>query len=393
MQLISPTDTNEVCDSVVESISSGKKLKISSGGSKISLCHSIEADTHLNLSKLEGIISYEPNELVLTALPATPISKIEEILFDQGQYLAFEPPRSNGKATLGGVLACNFSGPRRVIAGAARDHFLGVEAVSGRGEIFKSGGRVVKNVTGYDLPKLIAGSWGTLAIMTEVTVKVLPLPETSKTLLILGQDIDSAYLAMNKAISSQYSVTGLAYLPKNVASNSMVEKVSSTMEALTALRIEGPEISVKHQVSGLKGIYIDENLEILDHNQTQKFWSEINEASFFDHNKVIWRISIPPASSPKFSKMISTLSNVEFLFDWAGGRVWLEISQLDPCSNLVRNSVDAIGGHAMLMVNSKDAYSDIPMFHPQKPELFEIESRIKVNFDPMNILNPNIRIS
>src|SRR5438045_4268573 len=184
MARLTPTDIDELREAVAEALAAEEPLEVVGGGSKRRLGRPLQTAHTLELSRLSGIRDYAPSELVLTAGAATPLAEIERALSEHNQMLAFEPPGWGGllgvedaAPTLGGILACNLSGPRRIKAGAARDHFLGFSAVSGRGEIFKAGGKVVKNVTGYDLPKLMAGSYGTLAALEEATVKVLPQPE------------------------------------------------------------------------------------------------------------------------------------------------------------------------------------------------------------------------
>ena len=217
-------DAKDVEDAVRWALAEGKPLEIVGRGSKRTLGRPSQSDLTLDLSGLCGVTLYEPEELVLSAKAGTPLAEIEALVEQRGQQLAFEPmdygpvlggPR--GAGSLGGALAANLSGPRRIKAGAARDHFLGFSAVSGRAETFKSGGRVVKNVTGYDLCKLLAGSFGTLAAMTEVTIKTLPRPETEATVLILGLDDVRANSAMSAAMASSCDVSGAAHLPAGVA--------------------------------------------------------------------------------------------------------------------------------------------------------------------------------
>ncbi len=219
-----PRDQKDVAAAVEWALAGGKTLEIVGGGSKREIGRAAQWDLTLDLSGLSGVTLYEPEELVLSAKAGTPLAEIEELVASRGQELAFEPMdygpvlgRSMGRGTLGGALATNLSGPRRIKAGAARDHFLGVSAVSGRAEIFKSGGRVVKNVTGYDLCKLLAGSWGTLAAMTEVTIKVLPRAPAEESLLVLGLDDRNAVAAMAAAVGSSSDVSGAAHLPANIA--------------------------------------------------------------------------------------------------------------------------------------------------------------------------------
>src|SRR6266480_4082261 len=224
VDLFKPRDQKDVAAAVEWALAGAKTLEIVGGGSKREIGRAAQWDLTLDLSALSGITLYEPEELVLSAKAGTPLAQIEQLVASRDQELAFEPMdygpvlgRSMGRGTLGGALATNLSGPRRIKAGAARDHFLGVSAVSGRAEVFKSGGRVVKNVTGYDLCKLLAGSWGTLAAMTEVTIKVLPRAPAEESLLVLGLDDRSAVAAMAAAVGSSADVSGTAHLPANIA--------------------------------------------------------------------------------------------------------------------------------------------------------------------------------
>src|SRR5436190_22286193 len=239
-----PADINQLRDAVGEALAAEEPLEVLAGGSKRGLGRPMQTAHALDLSALSGIRDYAPSELVLTAGAATPLAEVEHALDEAGQLLAFEPPDWRGllgaedvEPTLGGVLACNLSGSRRLKSGAARDHFLGFRAVSGRGEIFKAGGKVVKNVTGYDLSKLMAGSYGTLAALEEVTVKVLPRPEAVATVLFAGVEPAAAVQLMGAALGSPHEVSGAAYLPHGIAALGVSPET-------VALRVEGPAPSV-----------------------------------------------------------------------------------------------------------------------------------------------------
>src|SRR4051794_27042339 len=245
----------DVEDAVQWALSEGKTLEVIGRGSKRALGRPSQSDLTLDLSDLSGVTLYEPEELVLSAKAGTPIAEIEALVAERGQQLDFEPMDYGpilgfkaGAGSLGGALAANLSGPRRIKAGAARDHFLGVSAVSGRGEAFKSGGRVVKNVTGYDLCKVLAGSYGTLAVMTDVTVKVLPRAETEQTVLVLGLDDAGAIRAMSAAMNSPNDVSGAAHFPAPLAASVQAE----AGKAITALRLEGVAPSVAHRRRALE---------------------------------------------------------------------------------------------------------------------------------------------
>ena len=251
-------DAKDVESAVQWALSEGKTLEIVGRGSKRTLGRPNQSDLTLDLSGLTGVTLYEPEELVLSAKAGTPLAEVEVLVRDKGQQLDFEPmdygPILGGPAdagSIGGALAANLSGPRRIKAGAARDHFLGFSAVSGRGETFKSGGRVVKNVTGYDLCKLLAGSFGTLAAMTEVTIKTLPRPETEETVLLLGLDDARANAAMSAAMTSSCDVSAAAHLPAGVVRYFDGLHVA---QAATAFRLEGFAPSVKHRKDALAAL-------------------------------------------------------------------------------------------------------------------------------------------
>ena len=260
-QQVAPRTAEELKDVVAWAAAEETPLEIQGAGSKRGFGRPVEAETLVALDGLSGIGLYEPAELVMSAKAGTPLAEIEELLAENQQQLAFEPPDygallggAPGRATIGGVLACNLSGPRRIKAGAARDHFLGVQAVTGRGDLIKSGGRVVKNVTGYDLCKLFAGSFGTLAAMTEVTFKVLPAPEDARTLVLPAPDRTAAFAALRIAMASAYDVAGAAYLPAAAAGRAAVAMLRAAASDVALVRLEGQAPSVRYRADRLKAL-------------------------------------------------------------------------------------------------------------------------------------------
>jgi glycolate oxidase FAD binding subunit len=252
--LLKPRDDKDVGDALVWALAEGKTLEVVGHGSKRDIGRAAQTDMTLDLSGMSGIDLYEPDELILSAKAGTPIAEIEQALAAENQELAFEPMDCGpllggapGRGTLGGVVSANLAGPRRIKSGAVRDHALGVYAVSGRGELFKAGGRVVKNVTGYDLPKFVAGSWGTLAVMTEVTIKVLPRAEDVETVLVLGLEDPRAVEAMAAAMGSSCEVSGAAHLPAGPAARIPVKAVAAAGQPVTALRLEGIPVSIAYR--------------------------------------------------------------------------------------------------------------------------------------------------
>ncbi len=361
MEVLRPTTEDEVREAVAWALSAGRPLDVVSGGTKRGLGRPGPADAVLDLAGVAGISLYEPEELVLTAAPGTSLREITDRLAQHGQCLAFEPPdlgpllggAADG-ATLGGVVATNLSGPRRPKAGAVRDHFLGVKAVSGRAEIFKSGGRVVKNVTGYDLPKLMAGSYGTLAVMTEITVKVLPAAEKLRTVLIGGLDDKAGTAALSRALSGQHDVSAAAHLPASIAAASSIERVRGLGGAVTALRIEGPEPSVLVRCEALRALFEPgHHVDELHGRNSAALWREVGGVAYFasPSDMLVWRLSVPPSEGAATVAAIRSSVPAEAFYDWGGGLVWLALAGDTEAAGApaVRDAVDRAGGHASLI--------------------------------------------
>ena len=398
MTTLEPRDAEEVEAAVQSALAEGKTLEIVGQGSKRAIGRPAQTDLTLDLSALAGVTLYEPEELVLSAKAGTPLAEIEALVASRGQQLAFEPMDygpilggSAGRGTIGGVLAANLSGPRRVKAGAARDHFLGFSAVSGRGETFKSGGRVVKNVTGYDLCKLIAGSWGTLAAMTEVTIKTLPAPETEATVLVHGLDPAKAVEAMTAAMGSSCDVSGAAHLPAAVATR--IPATAGAAGAVTALRLEGFSPSVVHRqrmVEGLMKSFGD--LATVDAPVSRALWLAVRDVAPFAGDgaeRQLWRVSTAPSRGAELAALVSQQAAAQMLYDWAGGLVWIALDASDDAGTaLVRHAVAAIGGHATLVRAPAPVRAAIEVFAPQDPVLAALTKRVKESFDPKGVLNP-----
>ena len=397
---LKPRDGTDVEDAVRWAIAEGKALEIAGHGTKRGIGRPAQTDLTLDLSGLSGVTLYEPEELVLTAWAGTPIAEIEALVASKGQQLAFEPMDygplfggAPGRGTIGGVLAANVSGPRRIKAGAARDHFLGFTAVSGRGETFKSGGRVVKNVTGYDLCKLMAGSWGTLAALTEVTIKTLPRPETEATVLVHGLHAGTGSKAMTVAMGSSCDVSGAALMPANVAL--LTSRDLPRGASVTALRLEGVAPSVEHRRRMLEALLQPfGKIAVIDQAASRAVWRAIRDvvalvATDPEEHGALWRISLPPTKFPQFAASIPDAVRTRILVDWAGGLLWLRVMQRgETLAPVVREAVRAVGGHATLVeaVTALDAVNDV--FEPQEPGLAALTKRVKEGFDPKGVFNP-----
>jgi glycolate oxidase FAD binding subunit len=391
-----PKDAHELAALISWAAGEGEAVEVIGSGSKRDLGRPVEAPHLLDVTGFAGIEAYEPEELVLTARPATPLAEIEGMLDRAGQMLAFEPgdwgPLLGGEAgrqTLGGMLACNLAGPRRIKQGAARDHLLGFHGVSGRGEAFKAGGRVVKNVTGYDLSKLLAGSYGTLAVLTEVTVKVLPKPEATVTLVLWGLDDERGVAALTQALNSPHEVGGAAHLPRASAAGVLTWAPG----AATLIRVEGHGPSVAARTAALRRELRDfGDAEVLSDGSAVAPWRALADVRAFagERDRVIWRISVAPQSGPGVAAAIGRSLDAKTVFDWGGGLVWCAVaaSAADGGAEIVRAATQAAGGHATLVRASAELRGRVAVFEPQPPALAALSRRIKESFDPKRILNP-----
>ena len=394
--ILKPRDAKEVEDAVRWALSHDKALEVAGHGTKRAIGRPSQTDITLDLSGLTGITLYEPAELVLSARAGTPLADIETLLEKNNQELAFEPmdygPLLGGEAgqgTIGGVIAANLAGPRRIKAGAARDHFLGVTAVTGRADTIKSGGRVVKNVTGYDMCKVLAGSWGTLAAMTDVTIKVLPRAETQATVLVEGLDDARACAAMAAAMGSSCDVSAAAHLPDHVAS--YFDGLPNAVAA-TALRLEGVAPSVKHRKEVLAALMKPfGKVALLDEKESRALWRSVRQvkpfASEASRQRPLWRISTAPARGHEVAAAITPAA--QMFYDWAGGLIWVAMPYGDePDAASIREAVASVGGHATLVRASASVRASADVFQPQEPALAALSKRVKDAFDPKGVLNP-----
>ena len=394
--ILKPRDAKQVEDAVQWALDHEKTLEVVGQGSKRAIGRPSQTDLTLDLSGLTGVTLYEPAELVLSARAGTPLSEIEALLEQNGQELAFEPidygPLLGGQAgqgTLGGAIAANLSGPRRIKAGAARDHFLGFSAVTGRGDTVKSGGRVVKNVTGYDLSKLMAGSWGTLAAMTDVTIKVLPKAETEATVLVEGLDDAKAGAAMAAAMGSPYDVSGAAHLPDHVASwfDGLPKPAAATV-----LRLEGFAASVTPRKEALAALMKPFGpVVLLEENESRALWRSIRAVRPFAgaaaQARPLWRISVAPAQGHRLASLITPAA--QMFYDWGGGLVWVAMPfENEPDAGSIRRAVAEIGGHATLVRAPASVRATVEVFQPEVPAVAALTRRVKESFDPKRVLNP-----
>jgi len=397
---LKPRDGKEVEEAVQWALAKGKTFEVVGHGTKRAIGRAAQWDATLDLSGLSGVTLYEPEELVLSAKAGTPLAEIEALAASRNQALAFEPidyavllGGEAGNGSLGGTIAANLSGPRRIKVGAARDHFLGVTAVSGRGETFKSGGRVVKNVTGYDLCKLIAGSWGTLAAMVDLTIKTLPAAETEETVLVLDLDDATAVKVMTAAMGSFADASAAAHLPATAAAR--IAETASAGAAVTAFRLEGVAPSVAQRRSVLQSLLASfGSLGSLGEAASRALWRAIRDVAPFaaqgpcgKHD--LWRISTAPAHGARLAVELARAGDLELVYDWAGGLVWAAMPPSDNAhAALVRAAAAAHGGHATLIRAPVAVRAAVDIFTPEEPVLAALAKRVRAGFDPQGVLNP-----
>ena len=399
-----PKTEKEVSHIIKKFYKSNIPIEIIGTGSKRKIGKPLQCGKTLDLSKLNGIIEYLPEELYIKVKAGTRIDKIENELKKNNQQLAFEPIDFGylflGKSncgTAGGQVACNIAGPRRLKSGSIRDHILGFRAVNGRGEIIKSGGNVVKNVTGYDLSKLICNSFGTLAAITEITFKVLPSASANKTLVVHNLNIESSMEYLHQAISSSNDISGAVYLPMSPSCENCKMDIKNTFQlndlkqngSLTALRVEGSKKSVDERVKNLqKKIVIPEsNISVLESLQSSIFWTKVKNLEFFSGTKNnIFRIVLPPSETPKL--LYELPKKFKYFLDWGGAVIWMEACELsEQYFNSIRKKVVAHGGYVSMIKNS-DFLPHVEDIFTINNARFDISQSIKKSFDPKRILNP-----
>lgn len=403
MDTLKVRDAKDVEEVVRAAIANEQPLEIIGHGSKRGIGHAMATNAVLDVSALNAVTSYEPNELIVTLQAGAPLSDVLSLIDAKNQQFAFEPMNTApllgtpALGTIGGMIAAGLAGPRRIRAGGARDHLLGAHAVSGFGDSFKTGGKVVKNVTGYDLCKLLAGSWGTLSVMTEVTLKVMPKPEAERTLLLRGLDDAAANKAMTAGLGSPFDVSGAAHLPKSAfrAKTEGLGDLAGQGEALTALRLEGITASAAHRAASLRELLAPfGTATLVEDGASVALWATIRDVLPFAANGAlgawpVWRIVCPPASGATLGTQLARERGGDVIYDWGGGLIWAALPpKSDAHAPAVRERANAFGGHAMLIRAAEDVRRDVDVFHPQAPGIAALSERVRASFDPKTILNP-----
>ncbi|MEL6678799.1 MAG: glycolate oxidase subunit GlcE, partial [Pseudomonadota bacterium] len=376
---LTPTSEADLSETIAASRASKTPLEIVGGGTRLGLGKPVQAAERLSISALSGITLHEPGALTLVAQAGTPLAEIEAALASENQRLPFEPMDhralmgSDGEPTIGGVVAANVSGPRRIQAGACRDSLIGVRFVDGQGTVVKNGGRVMKNVTGYDLVKLMAGSYGTLGVLTEVSFKVLPAPEATAVVLFDGLDVARAVECMTEAMGTPYDLSGAAHVP-----------VGRDGAPVTMLRLEGFAKSVAYRAEALtkelRG-FGTPRVET-DDEATAAGWRWIRDVeAFAGRPGDVWRISVKPTDGVRVAE---ALTDAQLVMDWSGGLVWALVPEGTP----VRAALTGIPGHATLVRASPTTRAATEVFAPEAAPIRAISAGLRAKFDPAGILNP-----
>lgn len=393
--ILTPKSESEAAVLIRESAEAGRPLAIIGGNTRSGFGSSVQADATLSSRGLSGIVSYNPAEMVMTVKAGTPVAEVQAALSEARQMMAFEPMDHRaimgtaGEPTIGGVFAANVSGPRRYVAGAARDSLLGIRFVNGRGEAIKAGGRVMKNVTGLDLVKLLAGSYGTLGFLTEVTFRVLPVPPAEMTLVISGLEDETATNAMAAAMATSLEISAAAHLPEIVTSRFLKGLLPDG--AATVLRLEGLAASVEARSQKLRTLLASfGTMATLERDESRILWREIRDVAPYAGNasKPLWRVSIAPSHGHRLVAALRMEAGIDAFYDWQGGLVWMQM-EADPEAQLLRDHIRSLGGgHATLVRASDDVRRAIPAFEPLNAVEAALSSRIKAKLDPAGIFNP-----
>ena len=393
-----PDTVEELAYLVAEAADTRTPLEVMGRGTKREVGRPVQYGAVLSTESLTGIQLYEPSELVLVALAGTPVAQIEQALVEHDQEFPFEPIDlgpvlgfGRGQGTIGGVVATNFSGSRRILSGSARDHVLGVQAVNGSGETIRAGGRVMKNVTGYDLGRALAGSWGPLAVITEVAIKVLPAQREVRTVLCFGLADPNGIEALCLAMGTPFEVSGTVHMHAELAERLSDQEIANAGASVTAIRVENFPASARYRSSRLKQMLqaYAPALE-LDTLRSRAFWDEIRTLKMFQKSdRPLWRISTVSSTAAKLVHNLARKIDVRVLYDWSGGLIWLETPPISDAGSVeIRRNLAEIGGHATLIRAEAPARAAIDVFQPLDKPVMALTASLKRAFDPVGILNP-----
>lgn len=378
-----PTTEAELAALIRKAYADKTPLRIRGGGTRADLGRPAPPAGVLSTAGLSGITLYDPGALTMIAQAGTPMAEIEAALDAENQMLAFEPIDyrgllgSSGEPTIGGTVAANVSGPRRVLVGACRDFVLGVRFVTGEGDIVKNGGRVMKNVTGLDLSKLQCGAYGGLGVLTEVSMKVMPKPQAAMTLMFEGFTAEQGLALLRKALGTPFELAGAAFLPGS--------------PSRTCLRIEGLKTQVDYRMKNLAALFAGSS-RIVTGEEHEALWKEIRDvAPFHGTGKPVWRLSVKPSVAADIAEALETALGAEAFFDWGGGLIWLQTPDATAeIAQQIRAEIAPHGGHATLIRGSAQQRAALDVFQPEAPRLAKISQQLRDQFDPAGVLNPGL---
>lgn len=409
-----PRNEEELCGLIAQARSEGLPLEVCGNRTKRFIGRPLEKGlkegARLSVRQMTGVTLYEPQELVISARAGTPLSKIEAVLDEHNQELAFEPCRlenlfqqgEDAEATLGGAIAANASGPRRILRGAARDYVLGARAVNGKGETFKSGGRVMKNVTGYDIARALAGSWGTLAVMSEITLKVLPKAEETRTLVFLNLPNAAAVSAMCTAMGTPYEVSATVHLPQEFVARHSDPDIAGLEQSITALRLESYSSSLEYRTGRLhRQLKPYGAIYELDDARSRAFWDDIRALSFLSEKTdedvyltpntwPLWRVTVAPHQAARLMNALTTqLKGCRAAYEWSGGLIWVEVPPAtDASATMLRRIIAEFQADALLVRAEPETVAEVDVFQPLAEGNMRLIKGLKEAFDPHRILGP-----
>ena len=378
---LTPGTEAELAEAIATAAASATRLRITGGATRAALGQAIETDATLSTTGLTGIELYEPGSLNIVVRAGTPLAEVTAALEAENQQLAFEPMDhrallgSTGTPTVGAMVAAAISGPRRILVGACRDHLLGVRFVNGRGEMLKNGGRVMKNVTGLDLAKLMCGAYGTLGVLSEVSLKTLPRAETACTLAFENLTPAQATALFCKALGTPYEISGAAY-----------------SGGTAYLRLEGFEVQVSNRSTRLQALFAAHESTVIEGAAHGALWPSIRDARALSaHTGSLWRLSVKPTDAARIVTRLQDTLQAEAALDWGGALIWLAVPEFhtDPATR-IRDTLAEYGGHAMLVKGETTLRRATAVFQPQAPALAKITAGLRARFDPHNILNPGL---
>ncbi len=397
----SPQTANEAAEIVRAAADQNNPLLVQGGGTKADIGAPVQASQTLSSRGMTGVTLYEPSELVIAARAGTPLAEIQAVLAEKKQRLNFDPVTYQsllgltGTPTIGAIAAANLSGPRRITFGASRDSLIGIEMVNGKGEIIKNGGRVMKNVTGYDLTKLICGSWGTLGLLTEVCFKLQPMPEGERTLVWSGLSDKKAVALLCAAMGSPFEITSSAHIPDHSVSVPAKTEDGAGEAAQTLIRIEGFAASLAYRTEELTDLLADYGEPIiLEQEESTNRWQSVAELDALGANAedLVWKLSLKPSDGPLMGAFLREKLGAQLLYDWSGGLVWAALDRnqagADGGASIIRSQMAQLGGHATLIRAPHAVRAASDVFQPLKPGIAQLTRAAKLSFDPKGIFNP-----